>query len=69
MTASNVRDDALESLVARVADEFVARLKQGERLDVEEYTALHPEHAGVLREVLVAAAGRAVGGGHGYGSR
>ena len=40
--------------MARVADEFVARLKQGERPDVEEYTALHPEHAAVLREVLAA---------------
>ena len=55
MTTSMVRDDAaLESLVARVADEFVTRLKQGERPDVEEYAARHPEHAAVLREVLAA---------------
>ena len=45
---------ALESLVARVADEFTVRQKQGDEPDVEEYAARYPEFATVLREVLAA---------------
>jgi hypothetical protein len=45
-------DLSLESLVAQVADEFRARQKHGERPEVEEYAARHPECAVVLREVL-----------------
>jgi hypothetical protein len=44
----------LESLVARVADEFQERLKRGERPGVEEYAARHPEAADLLRKVLAA---------------
>ena len=45
---------ALESLVGQVADEFLRRQEQGERPDVEEYAARHPEAAPVLRKVLTA---------------
>jgi hypothetical protein len=45
-------DMSLESVVARVADEFLARQKQGERPDVEEYAARYPHAAPVLRKVL-----------------
>ncbi len=52
--APRATNDALESLVARVADEFLERQRRGERPDAEEYVARHPEHATVLREVLAA---------------
>src|SRR4051812_46114732 len=42
----------LDSLVARVADEFRERQRQGEQPDPEEYAACHPEAADVLRGVL-----------------
>jgi serine/threonine protein kinase/Flp pilus assembly protein TadD len=45
---------SLESLVAGVVDEFVARQRRGERPTVEEYTARHPQHAPVIAEVLAA---------------
>jgi tetratricopeptide (TPR) repeat protein len=45
---------SLESLVAEVADEFLARQRRGERPAVEEYTARHPEHAAVIADVLAA---------------
>src|SRR5262245_13449141 len=44
----------LESLIARVADDFVARQKRGERPEVEEYALRHPEAADLLRRVLAA---------------
>jgi serine/threonine protein kinase/Flp pilus assembly protein TadD len=47
-------DVSLESLVAEVADDFLARQRRGERPGVEEYTARHPEHATVIGEVLAA---------------
>jgi serine/threonine protein kinase/Flp pilus assembly protein TadD len=43
---------SLESLVARVADEFRERQARGERPDPEEYAARHPEAAPLLRKVL-----------------
>jgi hypothetical protein len=43
-------DLSLESLVARVADEFLERQKRGERPDAEEYAARHPQAAPVLGE-------------------
>jgi eukaryotic-like serine/threonine-protein kinase len=43
-----------ESLVSLVTDEFLDRLDQGERPEVEEYAARHPELAAVLRQVLPA---------------
>jgi serine/threonine protein kinase/cytochrome c553 len=45
---------SLESLVAGVADEFMDRQRKGERPNVEEYVARHPEAADVLRKVLTA---------------
>jgi serine/threonine protein kinase len=45
---------SLESLVAGVADEFMERQRNGERPNVEEYAARHPEAAGLLRKVLTA---------------
>ncbi len=55
MSQLPVRDGAsLESLVAEVADEFLDRLKRGERPDVEEYARRHPPFASVLRQVLTA---------------
>jgi WD40 repeat protein/serine/threonine protein kinase len=45
---------SVESLVARVADEFLERQKNGERPDIEEYAARYPEAADLLRKVLAA---------------
>ena len=45
---------SVESLVARVADEFLERQKNGERPDIEEYAARYPEAADVVRKVLAA---------------
>jgi serine/threonine protein kinase len=44
----------LESLVARVVDEFLERQNRGEDPDPQEFAARHPEAASVLREVLAA---------------
>jgi WD40 repeat protein/serine/threonine protein kinase len=53
MADASVQEDvSLESLVARVADEFLERQKQGERPDAEEYAARYPQAAPVLRKVL-----------------
>src|SRR5438094_155139 len=43
---------SLESLVGRLADEFLRRQAAGERPDVEEYVARHPQAADLLRKVL-----------------
>jgi serine/threonine protein kinase len=43
---------SLELLVGQVADEFLCRQERGERPDVEEYVARHPEAADLLRKVL-----------------
>jgi hypothetical protein len=45
---------SLESLVAHLSEEFMERLKRGESFSVEEYVERHPQHAGVLRDVLTA---------------
>jgi serine/threonine protein kinase/tetratricopeptide (TPR) repeat protein len=47
-------DVGLDSLVARVVDEFRERQACGERPDAEEYAARHPEAAELLRKVLAA---------------
>jgi eukaryotic-like serine/threonine-protein kinase len=44
----------MESLVARVADEFLDRQRRGERPTAAEYAARHPEAADLLRRVLTA---------------
>jgi serine/threonine protein kinase len=72
MSAVPVQQEvSLESLVAQVADEFLARRKRGEEPDVEEYAARYPHFATEVREVLnslrvlglSAAAGAAPAGG------
>jgi tetratricopeptide (TPR) repeat protein/predicted Ser/Thr protein kinase len=50
--STGLEGEGLESLVARVADEFRERQGRGERPDPEEYAARHPEAAGLLRGVL-----------------
>jgi eukaryotic-like serine/threonine-protein kinase len=45
---------SVESLVARVADDFLERQKNGERPDIEEYAARYPEAAELLHKVLAA---------------
>ena len=44
----------VESLVSRLSDEFLDRLDRGERPEVEEYAARHPDLAAILRQVLPA---------------
>src|SRR5262249_50191819 len=44
----------LESLVGRVADEFLAQLERGELPDPEEYAARFPQAAGHIRGALAA---------------
>jgi serine/threonine protein kinase/Tfp pilus assembly protein PilF len=45
---------SVESLVARAADEFLERQKNGEKPDIEEYAARYPQAADLLRKVLAA---------------
>ena len=53
MTDTLVREDlSLESLVAQATDAFLARQRQGERPDVEEFAARYPQAAPVLRKIL-----------------
>jgi serine/threonine protein kinase/tetratricopeptide (TPR) repeat protein len=53
MSNVSVKESAhLESLMGQVADEFLRRQESGERPDVEEYVARHPEAAELLRKVL-----------------
>jgi serine/threonine protein kinase/WD40 repeat protein/tetratricopeptide (TPR) repeat protein len=47
-----VQDLCLESLIAHLSEEFMERLKRGESFSVEEYIERHPQHAGVIRNVL-----------------
>jgi eukaryotic-like serine/threonine-protein kinase len=50
--APSAEDLSLESLVARVADEFLQRLERGENPDPEEYVRRYPQHETLLRQVL-----------------
>jgi serine/threonine protein kinase len=52
VSAAAKEDASLESVVGRVADEFLRQQRQGERPDVEEYAACYPEAAPLLRNVL-----------------
>jgi serine/threonine protein kinase/Flp pilus assembly protein TadD len=54
MTESSPASAALEELVGQVADEIMERRRRGERPDVEEYAARHPEIASVLRDMFPA---------------
>ena len=42
--------ESLESLVGRVADEFLVRQERGEQPDIEEYVARYPQAANLIRE-------------------
>ena len=42
----------LDSLIARLSDEFMERLKRGESPSVEEFVDRHPQYANVNRNVL-----------------
>jgi len=53
-TTQAFQPESLESLVGRVADEFLARQERGERPNVEEYAALYPHAAEHIRESLAA---------------
>jgi serine/threonine protein kinase len=50
MNAARVGE--LESLVGRLADEFLARRERGEQPEVEQYAARHPEAAELIRRAL-----------------
>ena len=52
----NLIQEEVESLVGRVADEFLKRQERGERPDVEQFTARYPQAAPILRKVLSALA-------------
>jgi serine/threonine protein kinase len=53
MNEASIQDDAaVESLVARVVDEFLERQNRGEKPDPEDYAARHPDAAPLLRKVL-----------------
>jgi tetratricopeptide (TPR) repeat protein/tRNA A-37 threonylcarbamoyl transferase component Bud32 len=55
MSEVSLREDvSLESLVARVADEFMERQRRGEKPAVEGYATRHPQAAELLRKVLTA---------------
>lgn len=49
-------DDSLESLVGRVADDYLARRERGESPDPEEYAARLPHAADLIRRTLAALA-------------
>ena len=42
----------IESLMAKIADDFLRQLKRGEQPQIEEYAELYPDIAGLLRQVL-----------------
>jgi serine/threonine protein kinase len=52
--SDNVASEAVDSLVAAVADEFMDRVRRGDRPAVEDYARQHPEIADLLRRVLPA---------------
>jgi hypothetical protein len=46
--------ESLESLVGRVADDFLVRQERGEQPNIEEFPALYPHAAEPIREALAA---------------
>src|SRR5262249_47324015 len=46
--------ESVESLVAQAADEFMERLRRGERPEPEEYAQRYPQITPILRQVLPA---------------
>ena len=57
-------DESAESLVGRVADDFLARRERGEDPSVEEYAVRYPQAADLIRRTLAALslAGGSLGG-------
>jgi hypothetical protein len=53
-TTEALRLESLESLVGRVADEFLVRQERGEQPNIEEFAALYPHAAEPIREALAA---------------
>lgn len=49
---SSTQDRPLDDLVGRLADEFLERLRQGEKPSAEEYASRHPEVAELIRQVF-----------------
>ena len=47
-------DEATESLLGRIADEYHGACRRGETPNIEEYAARHPQLADVIRQVLPA---------------
>src|SRR5258708_28063593 len=45
-------EDALESLVGQVADEYTDRFNRGEQVAIEEYAERYPQIADILRQML-----------------
>src|SRR5438128_12651031 len=53
MNNASVQENVeLESLIARVADEFRESRERGDRPQIEDYAARYPEAADLLRKVL-----------------
>jgi serine/threonine protein kinase/tetratricopeptide (TPR) repeat protein len=52
--SQHVEDASAEALMGEIVDEFLDRVNRGERPEVEEYAARHPEFATVLRQMLPA---------------
>ncbi len=50
--AVHVPDASAEALMGEIVDEFLDRLKRGERPEIEEYTRRHPHLAAILRQML-----------------
>jgi eukaryotic-like serine/threonine-protein kinase len=50
----SAKDAALESLIARVADDYLERLDKGEQPELEEYVRCFPDLASVLPQVIPA---------------
>src|SRR5262249_3967916 len=52
--SQQVEDATTEALMGEIVDEFLDRVQRGERPEVEEYAARHPELGTVLRQMLPA---------------
>ncbi len=48
----NILDESSENQLAELAEEFVSRLRRGERPGVTEYCARHPELAADIRDLF-----------------
>src|SRR5262245_30311321 len=51
---SGLEDPAVEALMGQVVDDFLERLRRGERPEIEDYVRRHPPLATVLRQMLPA---------------